>query len=138
MTGFSSITSSMGQVNNHGIEISLKTVNIKKNNFYWESSLTFWQNRNILKKLYGDDIDGDGSEDDDIGNELFIGKSLGAIYGYEFDGIVQEEDTEYMNNTGAEPGHVKFKDISGPDGVPDGEITSTYDRKNYRVQKRKL
>ncbi len=129
MTGFSSIRSSMGQVNNRGIEISLTTTNIQQQGFSWKTGLTFWQNRNILDKLYGDDINGDGVEDDDIGNQLFIGKSLGAIYGYEFDGIVQESDTEYMNNTGAEPGQVKFTDISGPSGVPDGLITSDYDRK---------
>lgn len=129
MTGFSSIRSSMGQVNNRGIEISLNTTNVQQRNFSWKTGLTFWQNRNILDQLYGDDIDGDGVEDDDIGNNLFIGKSLGAIYGYEFDGIVQEDDTEYINNTGAEPGHVKFKDISGPNGVPDGLISSDYDRK---------
>ena len=129
MTGFSSIRSSMGQVNNRGIEISLNSTNLQSQNFSWKSGLTFWQNRNILDKLYGDDIDGDGVEDDDIGNNLFIGKSLGAVYGYEFDGIVQEDDTEYINNTGAEPGHVKFTDIIGPDGVPDGLISSEYDRK---------
>ncbi|MCK5685920.1 TonB-dependent receptor, partial [bacterium] len=129
MTGFSSIRSSMGQVNNRGIELSLTTINIKNQDLTWKSNLTFWQNRNILDELYGDDIDGDGVEDDDIGNSLFIGKSLGAIYGYEFDGIIQEDDTEYMNNNGGSPGDVKFKDISGPEGVPDGLITSTNDRK---------
>ena len=129
MTGFSSINSSMGQVNNHGIEISLSTVNINNQNLTWKSSLTFWQNRNILDQLYGDDMDGDGVEDDDIGNSLFIGKSLGAIYGYVFNGIVQEDDTEYISNTGAKPGDVKFMDLSGPDGEPDGLISASYDRK---------
>jgi len=129
MSGFSSIRSSLGQVNNRGIEIELTTVNIKNNNLTWKSSLIFWQNRNVLEKLYGDDFDNDGIEDDDIGNSLFIGKSLGAIYGYESDGIVQEDDTEYINNTGAKPGDVKFVDVSGPDGGPDGIINATYDRK---------
>jgi len=128
MTGFNSVTSSLGQVNNRGIEFSLTTENIKNQHIKWSSSLTFWQNRNILDQLYGDDFDGDGVEDDDIGNSLFIGKSLGAIYGYKFDGIVQEDDTEYINNTGAKPGDVKFVDLSGPDGVPDGFISASYDR----------
>jgi hypothetical protein len=129
MTGFSSIKSSMGKINNHGIELSLTTVNVKNQNLMWSSNLTFWQNRNILKELYGDDNNGDGIEDDDIGNSLFIGKSLGAIYGYEADGIVQEDDTEYITTTGAKPGDVRLKDISGPDGVPDGKLSPEYDRK---------
>ena len=129
MTGFNTILSSLGQINNRGIELSLRTINVKNQNFNWTSQLTFWQNRNILAKLYGDDINGDGIEDDDIANSLFIGKSLGAIYGFEFAGIVQADDTKYIQNTGAKPGDAKFKDISGPDGTPDGLITADYDRK---------
>ena len=129
MTGFSSIFSSLGQVNNKGVEISLRTVNIQNNDFQWSSSLIFWQNRNKIISLYGDDVDGDGKEDDDLSNGLFIGESLDAIYGYEFIGIVQEDDTEYITNVGALPGDPKFKDISGPNGTPDGFITADYDRK---------
>ena len=77
--------------------------------------------------LTGIDGNHDGKEDDDVANSLFIGKSLGAIYDYTFDGIVQTTDVDYMANTGAKPGDVKFKDISGPDGKPDGKIT-TLDR----------
>ncbi len=129
MTGFSSIFSSLGQVDNKGIEISLSTINIEKEDLKWSSSLIFWQNRNKVVSLYGDDIDGDGKEDDDISNNLFIGKSLFPIYGYEYIGVVQEDDTEYLANVGGEPGDPMFKDISGPDGVPDGLITADYDRK---------
>jgi TonB-linked SusC/RagA family outer membrane protein len=129
MTGFSSIFSSLGQVDNKGIEISLHTVNIDNDDLKWSSSLIFWQNRNKIVSLYGDDIDGDGKEDDDISNNLFIGESLDAIYGYEYIGVVQEDDTEYLANVGGAAGDPMFKDISGPDGVPDGIITADYDRK---------
>lgn len=129
MTGFSSIFSSLGQVDNKGIEISLNTINASSETFQWSSGLTFWQNRNKIVSLYGDDVDGDGKEDDDIANSLFIGESLGSIYGYDYIGVVQEDDTEYIENVGAEPGDPMFRDISGPDGVPDGVITADYDRK---------
>ncbi len=124
MTGFSSIKASLGQVNNKGVDINLKTINIQQNNFKWTSNLSFWQNRNILAKLYGDDINGDGIEDDDLSNGLFIGKSLGAIYGYEYIGIVQEEDTKYMEITGSNPGDPKFADLN-----KDGDIDPDNDRK---------
>lgn len=124
MVGFTTIKTSMGQVNNKGVELMVNSTNIETKDFRWTSALTFWLNRNILAKLYGDDLDGDGIEDDDIGNSRFIGKSLGAIYGYEPIGIVQEEDEEYIKNVGARPGDVKFRDLDG-----DGYITAEKDRK---------
>ena len=124
MVGFTTIKTSMGQVNNKGVEFTINTTNVKTKDFRWNSSLIFWLNRNILAKLYGEDLDGDGKEDDDIGNSRFIGKSLGAIYGYEAIGIVQEEDEEYIKNVGARPGDVKFRDLDG-----DGYITAENDRK---------
>ena len=123
MTGFGSIRASMGQVDNRGIELSLRTINIQNSILTWSSHLTFWQNRNILAELYGDGRD-------DIGNNLFIGKSLNAIYGFEWIGIVQEDDTEYMENTGASPGDAKYADLSG-----DGRITFDDDRKILGYQK---
>ncbi|WP_051209834.1 SusC/RagA family TonB-linked outer membrane protein [Gelidibacter mesophilus] len=124
MTGYGSILANIGEINNKGLEISLTTVNIKNQDFTWETNFTYWKNKNKIVSLYGIDADGDGVEDDDLSNGWFIGKSLGAIYDYTFDGIVQTEDTEYQQTYSARPGDVKFKDISGPDGVPDGRITS--------------
>ena len=120
MTGFKTIKSSLGQIDNRGIELSLRTVNIAKPDFTWMTNLTFWLNRNKLTHLYGEDLDGDGKEDDDISNSRFIGKPLGAIYGYVQDGIVQETDTEYMENNGVSAGVPKYKDITG-EGIINAE-----------------
>lgn len=116
MTGFSSIYASMGEVQNRGVELTVRTVNIQTDRFKWSSGLTFWLNRDKLTKLYGEDLDGDGKEDDDIGNRLFIGESIHSIYGYKQDGIVQESDVEYMEKNGVAAGTPKYVDING-DGV---------------------
>ena len=72
MTGFKNMKSSMGQVNNRGVELTIRSVNIDTQDWYWTTNLTFWLNRNKLIHLYGEDLDGDGREDDDISNSRFI------------------------------------------------------------------
>ena len=80
-------------------------------------------NRNKVEKLYGLDADKNGKEDDDVSNGLFIGKSLGAVYTYVFDGIVQKDDAKYMAIYGGQPGDIKFMDLNG-----DGKINAGFDR----------
>lgn len=116
MTGFGSMFSSMGEVKNRGVEATIRTVNIQNKAFNWTTGLTFWLNRNKLVHLYGEDLDGNGKEDDDIGNSLFIGESIHSIFGYEQDGIVQMNDTEYMEANGVSAGTPKYVDKNN-DGV---------------------
>ena len=62
-----------------------------------------------------------------------VGGEVGAFYGFVSDGIFQNQaeidalnsaapDGDYQHSNTA-PGDRRFKDISGPDGIPDGEIT---------------
>ena len=76
-----------------------------------DPTLNFTMNRNKLVELYGDG-------QDDITNNLFIGESLGAIYGYVWDGVVNEDDKEYIAANGVTPGDIKNVDLDG-----DGKIT---------------
>ncbi|MDX8339398.1 SusC/RagA family TonB-linked outer membrane protein [Draconibacterium sp. IB214405] len=117
--GITSQMATMGKVDNWGIEAVLNTTNIESGDFRWTSGLTFTLNRNKLVELYG------GDEEDDINAGLFIGESLNAIYGYEWIGIVQEDDTEYLAANGGEPGDAMYANI---DGSEDGAIGVT-DRK---------
>jgi TonB-dependent starch-binding outer membrane protein SusC len=67
----------------------------------------------------------------DISKGLFIGGPLNAIYGYTADGLfvdaqdIQNSVTQPYNPV---PGDIKYKDISGPNGVPDGKVDPEYDR----------
>ena len=134
MTGFKTMLASLGEVDNKGIEITVRTVNIQAKDLKWTSSLTYWKNNNKLVHLYREDKNGDGKEDDDIANNFFIGKSLGAIYGYEQDGIVQASDAAYIALTGAAPGAPKYKDLDGVPGITsaDRKILG-YAKENFRL-----
>lgn len=135
MTGFKTVLASLGQVNNAGVEITLRTVNqIRSKDLTFNTAVTFWKNNNKLVKLYGEDNNNDGKEDDDISNSFFIGKSLGAIYGYEQDGIVQEDDTEYTALTGTVAGAPKYKDLDGVPGITaDDRKILGYSKENFRL-----
>lgn len=129
MTGFETMASTMGEVSNRGVEIGIRSVNIQNKDWRWDTNLTFWLNRNKLIHLYGEDLDGDGKEDNDLGNNLFIGHSIHSIYGYKVAGIVQKDDTEYIQANGATPGNPKYVDIDGNGtvGVEDRTILGSSD-----------
>ena len=59
------------------------------------------------------------------------GSEFNEWYGYMSDGLFQNAD-DVANSpklySSVKPGDVKYRDISGPDGVPDGKITPDYDR----------
>jgi len=120
--GFESFLRNIGQTKNYGLEVDLKTVNIQKKMFGWSTNLAFSFNRNKIVALTGRDVNGDGVEDDDIASGWFIGHPLGSNFDYVFDGIFQKGD-DLSSIPGAKAGDIKFKDISGPNGVPDGVIT---------------
>lgn len=128
-SGFTTQSATMGQVNNWGIESSLRANIIRKRDFSWDATLNFSLNRNKLVKLYGGE-----NEEDDITNGLFIGKSLGAIYGYEYVGVVQETDVEFMQKNGRTPGDIMEKDQDGDGKItPDDRVILGYTPESFRM-----
>jgi TonB-dependent starch-binding outer membrane protein SusC len=83
-SGFSTITSNVGELENRGIEIGINTLNLKTGSFEWTSSFNLSRNRNKILSLYNDqplDNIGRGS------NSVRIGEPLGIFYGYKSLGV---------------------------------------------------
>lgn len=114
MNGYLSVLTNIGEVQNRGVEFTVNTVNIAAQKWGWNSSFNFTYNDNKILKLYGQDRNNDGVEDDDISNKWFIGQPINAHYDYVFDGIYQAGDEM---PAGYKPGYVKLKDVNG-----DGKI----------------
>ena len=68
------------------------------------------------------------------GSNLFINYPIDMYYGYKTDGVflTDKEVGEWADQTKVNPnsqaGDIRFKDISGPDGKPDGVVDPNYDR----------
>ncbi len=118
VTGFTNVTTNLGEVVNKGFELSLNTINITNRNFEWGSSFSFSLNRNKIKHLYyefEDVIDANGyvvgsKERDDITNNWFIGKPISAIWDYKVIGVWQLGEEEEAAKYGVKPGDAKIKD----------------------------
>jgi len=109
MTGYSSVWTNIGGIDNKGIEMELRSINIERNNLRWESRFVFSLNRDKISKLYGDE------NDRDIGNSWFVGEPISAIYDYEMAGGVWTETELYSGNIfpGWYPGQFRYVDHDG-------------------------
>ncbi len=126
--GLNTMDATMGRVDNWGIEATLNTQNIVSTDWRWTSNLMYYMNRNKVVELYGDG-------QDDPGNSLFIGKSLGAIYGYNNVGILQTEgDEEYKEINSFEAGDVKFEDVDENDTInANDRVIKGYTKELFRL-----
>jgi TonB-linked SusC/RagA family outer membrane protein len=111
---------------NSGIEITA-AYHKNKGNFTFDISANFSTLKNEVLELGGheDPIYG-------VGAKTQLGGIVGEHYGFVYEGIFQTtaEIAAHATQFGAplKPGDVKYKDISGPQGKPDGVVNEAYDR----------
>ncbi len=130
-TGFSSITTNLGEVTNTGFEITLNTKNIETKDFKWGTSLGFSYNKNKIKHLYYE-YDEDGKEMDDTSNGWFIGKPIGEIWYWKTDGIWQADEAEQAALVNQKPGDPKVVNVYTEDDkiLEDGTRVPVYNDKD--------
>ena len=135
-TGFSSIATNLGEVENRGIEISLNTLNIKNPNFEWTTTVAFSYNKNTINALYGNMeniTDANGNvigtrESDDRTNGWFIGKPISQIWDYKVIGVWQKEEWEEAQKHGQRPGDPKVENSYTADDVNGNPVYNEKDK----------
>ena len=129
-SGFSSILSNIGSVQNKGFELALTTVNISTPKFNWTTRLNFSKNTNKILDMGGNDNLYVG----ELSNSIFVsgstksailqvGQPIGSFFGYQFDGIWQTQDQITASGTKQSvlPGDPIYRDINGDNLLDDND-----------------
>ena len=142
ITGFDSVYDNLGQLNNHGFELTLNATPVRNRVFSWDSTVTFSLNRRKIVHLYGnyvDVLDAEGNvigrrEEDDVKNGWYIGHDTNQIYGYKRLGVWQMDEEEEAARYGLKPGDFKYLDVDD-NGVlnTDDKVWQGYTTPRYRA-----
>lgn len=143
--GYSSIFKNVGSVQNQGLEFSINTVNIRKQNFTWNTNFNISFNANKVLALAD-------NQNSFFANAPFdntirsipaylvqVGKPLGLMYGPVWDGVYQYSDfdkspsgtysligtvpTNGNVRSSIQPGDIKYKDLNGDGTVNNNDFT---------------
>ena len=117
LTGFVSVATNLGELENKGFELTLNTLNVDNEDFQWNSNFVFSFNRNKIKKLFGEygeyTLMGKTytGELPDYNNGLFPGESIDRVWGYKVIGVWQEEEADEAARYNLTPGNYKSEDL---------------------------
>lgn len=125
-----------GKVNNRGWEFDLNWRD-QRGEFYYGIGFNISDVKNKIVDLAGNAPDLSGYQ------IRMVGYPIDAFYGYKAIGLMTPEDfkiSDTQNHNYSlpkvpvilgndyQPGDIKYEDISGPEGKPDGRITPEYDK----------
>jgi hypothetical protein len=125
-----------GEMKNNGIEINASSVYNVNDDMVIGLSANFSYAKNQMVEVFQSDAQANNP------NRTLVGQPFGTPYGYKAlglfttaedtngDGIINSADGYNVEQFGERhPGDIKYADLSGPDGIPDGKIDSNDETK---------
>ena len=113
----------IGKMQNKGFDFS-----VGHQGSWWNAAFNGSHYSNKILNIDGVQTSFVGPGGTRIGNPTInmVGQPIGAFYGYIADGFFSSaaDVTAHATQGGAAPGRMKFRDVSGPLGTPDGIIDS--------------
>ncbi|MGS2740361.1 SusC/RagA family TonB-linked outer membrane protein [Sinomicrobium sp. M5D2P17] len=140
-SGYSSIFSNIGSMENKGVEFTLNTINIDQGDFSWNTTFNISINENKVLALSG------GSDIYSGSTVIREGEPVGSFFGRVHLGTWSTAEAEEAKKYNMLPGDVKYKDLNGDGkindldrdvigkGVPDGygTLLNTFRYKNWSL-----
>ena len=130
LLGLSAPTVNNGSVENIGIEVALNYANMVKGGtfrgFRYNAGVYFDRSRNKLTEFGAEEIGSYSIKREGLPyDEYYMLECIGV---FADQAEINASPKQFNDNT--QPGDLKYKDISGPDGKPDGVIDN-YDRRTF-------
>ncbi|MFK2152438.1 SusC/RagA family TonB-linked outer membrane protein [Bacteroides fragilis] len=130
LLGLSAPTVNNGSVENKGIEVALNYANMVKGGtfrgFRYNAGVYFDRSRNKLTEFGAEEIGSYSIKREGLPyDEYYMLECIGV---FADQAEINALPKQFNDNT--QPGDLKYKDISGPDGKPDGVIDN-YDRRTF-------
>ncbi|MDQ6845459.1 MAG: TonB-dependent receptor [Bacteroidota bacterium] len=113
----------IGEMSNKGIDLSLSYRPVLGKDFKIDAGVTFSLYRNKVGKIADPFFEGNRSRIDPF-NRSVTGRPISSFYGYIIDGFFQTQaEVDALDQANKGIGKWRYKDLSGPNGKPDGKIT---------------
>lgn len=129
LIGFTTrVLNNVGEVRNNGIDVQLSTTNITTKNFRWTTgaNISWSKNKVIALASPTDQILFDPVFGYTSAIRVIPGLPMGSFFGYKQIGVYRDAadvaNSAIWSSGGSKPGDIKYEDVSGPNGKPDGII----------------
>lgn len=140
-SGYSTVTSNIGSMENKGVEFAINSVNISTEDFTWDTEFNISLNKNKVIALTG-------------GADIFSGSSIiregepvGSFFGFVHQGTWGTDEEDEAAKYLKKPGDIKYEDVNGDgvindndrivigNGIPDGYGTflNSFSYKNFSL-----
>lgn len=116
-SGYSSIFTNVGSMENKGIEVSVNTVNLKLPDFTWSTTFNYSFNKNKVLALSG------GSDIYSGATVIRVGEPVGSFFGRVHLGTWSTNEAEVAKRYNMLPGDVKYLDLNDDGVINDNDRT---------------
>lgn len=116
-SGYTSIFTNVGSMENKGFEFAINSTNIKAGDFSWSTTFNISVNKNKVLALSG------GSDIFSGATVIRVGEPVGSMFGRVHEGIWSTAEAEQAKKYNMLPGDVKYKDLNNDGTINDNDRT---------------